>query len=1518
MNQRRRKQKRKHKSEKSRQPDKTPVQSETVRAEQADDAASRPDSAQAVVANRANVSPIESPEVPGEELTVSSLPPAPPTFSKVLSDELQLIARRRGGPENENKAVSTLMDEQSLTPGAVTSTDEDASQKQARLAALRGHVTGLSFSGGGIRSGTFAVGFIQGLASLGLLKRLDYLSTVSGGGYAGAWLAAWLKREGGDPTNVERQLSPGRVAQARAEREYLKTGEVVDEEPQPLRHLRSYSSYMFPRPGLLSVDTWTVILIWARNVSINLLMLLPLAMLLVVAGRLAVYAFVLFDPVEYEPGFVFGWPGGLTFLGLLVGLGAMVVALRENARDLILLRRPVDTTGNARSPATAAEIRNRVRWRIILPAGIAALLLTVFLRPIVWAFGVRIENVKSGQEAQIGKTFGSVIIDAFQSNLDLLGTTNFLIHFVLLGGLLALGATETACRSLKPGGQKFDGQLDKGPYRVALGMVCLAWFAIALILFLFLLIFFEGHFWPRMPALERVTPRIVLILIAIAGVATLVAVLQLGDRARKFIGAAGAAGATGGVLLVLLEALIRALAQANRPDLMATFTPPLTLLIAVAALIVQVAVLGRKINEAEREWWARISARLMLVALFWIVGMAVVLYLPALFLGSRPIIRSLIASGWLVSAAAGVLSGRFVLPKAEGNAAAPTHPDRLGGRAGLPGRNARGRRPGRFCLDEPSRGVRSPEPQTVLVRVLPGGGKRNPDRVADPGGLGVFVSVPGGREVDRRQPVLAQRDVRQSADPLLPRRIPANGVVEGAVGVSHSRPPAAGRGPSLTSTAAGRWPDRDGNPITGFDPEDDLDLARLRIGRNDDWDPAHYGPHFPAYYGPHLLINTTLNLIGSNDLATRDRKGESFLLSPLYCGSRLCGYSELTSPDPKKSVDPYLTLGRAISVSGAAVDPNMSFYQSAPLTALLTIFNARLGYWIEKPKKVDWTAASPRASTLLLQELFGWTDDLSDYVHISDGGHFENLGVYELIRRRCRYIILLDAEDDWDASDDNLANLIRLCRIDFGIRIRIDTSPLKATGDDRLSRSHVVVGQIHYDDVDRGELPGVLVYVKASMTGDESPDIQKYAKKDERFPHQPTDLQQIFDEEQFECYRSLGDHIARKVFEEAVYRLREDLGREQILDPVEGDPTKLGHNTYVPRLFSAIQDRWAEPPEDLAAHFGATERAWSAIRRDLGRLPELAELSHDLYPLLAKPQGSRAVSHADRERAELHTVSRILGVMESSWMALRLNTYSALPMNRGWMNTCRRLAGSRAFRRLWPVLRSEFSSDFVRFCELQLNLTAAAPEAVRVGVAMPTSSPITADFQEHWPAIQLLAQEFEREWPLDHAKKRGICDLIKRAVDLGLPELPVWVIYQAPSDKAMAGDSKAKFPCGIIIAANFEDFPAQDDPDLNPTGSGSKVELLVWVRRPHRSVGLGSRCLTRKLIENLRLEIKAARQTQGQPPGTPLWTRYPLPNPVDEDIEYRNWMVFFARYDFKPKFRKEKRKRWDCSLLELE
>src|SRR5205823_3133319 len=109
--------------------------------------------------------------------------------------------------------------------------------------------------------------------------------------------------------------------------------------------------------------------------------------------------------------------------------------------------------------------------------------------------------------------------------------------------------------------------------------------------------------------------------------------------------------------------------------------------------------------------------------------------------------------------------------------------------------------------------------------------------------------------------------------------------------------------------------------------------------------------------------------------------------------------------------------------------------------------------------QTSWTAGTPRGGAwYYFREMFGLTTAGDNFVHLSDGGHFENTGAYELIRRKCRYVVVVDAaEDPLDASE-NLAELVRLVRTDFGIYIDIDTTPLRQDEETKLTRAHHAVG----------------------------------------------------------------------------------------------------------------------------------------------------------------------------------------------------------------------------------------------------------------------------------------------------------------------------------------------------------------------------------------------------------------------------------------------------------------------------
>jgi len=133
------------------------------------------------------------------------------------------------------------------------------------LHAIPAKRSALCFSGGGIRSATFGLGVLQGLARKELLDKFDFLSTVSGGGYLGSWLSAWIHRKGID--TVQKRLKNESPPSP------------LNPEPDPIVHLRSYSNYMSPKLGLLSADTWTLGAIFIRNLILNWLILMPLILL---------------------------------------------------------------------------------------------------------------------------------------------------------------------------------------------------------------------------------------------------------------------------------------------------------------------------------------------------------------------------------------------------------------------------------------------------------------------------------------------------------------------------------------------------------------------------------------------------------------------------------------------------------------------------------------------------------------------------------------------------------------------------------------------------------------------------------------------------------------------------------------------------------------------------------------------------------------------------------------------------------------------------------------------------------------------------------------------------------------------------------------------------------------------------------------------------------------------------------------------------------------------------------------
>ena len=287
---------------------------------------------------------------------------------------------------------------------------------------------------------------------------------------------------------------------------------------------------------------------------------------------------------------------------------------------------------------------------------------------------------------------------------------------------------------------------------------------------------------------------------------------------------------------------------------------------------------------------------------------------------------------------------------------------------------------------------------------------------------------------------------------------------------------------------------------------------------------------------PYHLIMATVNMfrkrlnVGRDDdaeLAGPDhqqdlRWTDAFLFSRRYCGSELTGYA------PTRIYESYsrnsISLADAMAVSGAAVSPGR--LDNWLFVFLMFVLNLRLGQWLPNPR-----AGRPRWQPRILPLLASLWRKAEDRSHclVSDGGHSENLGILPLLTRRCALIVACDAGHDPDFVFRDLANVIRIARIHDGIQFLdlkedrpFDTDVFRPDKRKDFSRRHHLLIRIRYPE-EEGRPDGLLVYLKTSLTGDESVDLIQYRKESSGFPHEST-YEQIYSDVQVESYRELGFH----------------------------------------------------------------------------------------------------------------------------------------------------------------------------------------------------------------------------------------------------------------------------------------------------------------------------------------------------------------------------------------------------------
>jgi hypothetical protein len=354
--------------------------------------------------------------------------------------------------------------------------------------------------------------------------------------------------------------------------------------------------------------------------------------------------------------------------------------------------------------------------------------------------------------------------------------------------------------------------------------------------------------------------------------------------------------------------------------------------------------------------------------------------------------------------------------------------------------------------------------------------------------------------------------------------------------------------------------------------------------------PSAASRPFPAGRNgsPLHIVNVTINETFDNrtGIQVQDRKGVPLAIGPAgfsvgvrhhLVADKDQGHVALPSGEGQYCVfdskklngDPEeLSLGRWVSISGAAAGSAVGSRTTLPTAMLATFANVRLGYWWDSGLDLGAGGFLRRLMPPVYRALFaeflcnlrGTGDRLWN---LSDGGHFENLGGYELIRRRLPLIILVDAEQDADYKFSGLADLIRKARLDFGAEIEFVDPPeslpffgtlgqLRRVGPsapeqaassvglelpanrEGLSRAHAAIAKVTY--MDGKSPPSWLVYVKATLTGDEPVDVLEYHSNHPDFPHDST-ANQFFDEAQWESYRRLGEHIGGKVLTPAIFDL---------------------------------------------------------------------------------------------------------------------------------------------------------------------------------------------------------------------------------------------------------------------------------------------------------------------------------------------------------------------------------------------
>jgi hypothetical protein len=938
---------------------------------------------------------------------------------------------------------------------------DEAFAEERKALGLDGAIqpAALCLSGGGVRSAALCLGVLRSLADQkhALLQNFHYLSTVSGGGYIGSWLTRFIA----DQDRAKRVISD--VSATIGKR-------ASEGEAAPVRQLRRYTRFLAPQAGLLSLDTLAGILLWIRNTLVNWLVFLPIfgAAASLPLGHFALTAAMIGVPADHP----FRMAVALAaFVGLVWGAAASILYLPSHYHPDPEASPPKDGPyGIAWKRILALVVVPMLAWCVLVPLLAADTVLPhAQIRHAQTVFGTRPDLAcPPSAPAACPRVDGQAPLTAVVREALRLAAKD---PPVAADGRTCRGASPAiACARPKRPDYPTVAALWRVPAMSA--GACLLAYLIAFIRIA------RRHYTPIEYNGRTIDPRKKHIAVLAQGILPWLA----GSVLSCAVLWAGIALARDGGLfwLAIAGPLWVGMAETLRTT-------------------VFVALRHKRIRgDLDREWLARISGAKLLVILAGTAGGAVVV------VGGSAL--GLLGSGAFKALAGGGLASGGLVAWI-GRSAATVFTPRAAG-ASAP------------ALQLPLAAIAN-----VAVIVF---GATLFALIGH--GIATLIGTVASWFVDLKDPEMF---VISGFSFLIAVACASLALGLGlAINLNRFSMHAVYRN-RLTRAflgAARRPESRHPDSFTGFDPADNLRMA-------DTFDrPSGSNRLLP-------VINVALNSTVGEDPARAERKAVSFTITPLRCGSAALDLNKNTA-DPKGAYvrsDMYagdekqtgllderkgISLGTAITISGAAASPNMGYHSTTLIASVMTLFNVRLGAWLPNPAVVtdegELGRAGPRnAVRVLLSDLLGLASLKSPYIYLSDGGHFDNLGIYEMLRRRCGMILAIDAGQDQHYAYEDLTRTIEYARIDLGAEITF-LPPIRV-GDAKLE-AQGAFAEIRYRTENGRAQMGRLIYLKAWLPPDAPVELLAMQKRKASFPHEST-LNQFFTESDFESYRRLGEYL---------------------------------------------------------------------------------------------------------------------------------------------------------------------------------------------------------------------------------------------------------------------------------------------------------------------------------------------------------------------------------------------------------